>query len=62
MMDSATLRWAADILSSGISAMRSPVRARAEPANSVQTAETRRIAFMEFSSLKVRPINAGSLV
>src|SRR5882724_4750330 len=55
MMASATLRWAAEILSRGISAMRSPVNAKAEPANSIQTAEMRRMVFME-PPLKVRPI------
>src|ERR1700716_2154514 len=47
MMASATVRWADDILSSGISAMRSPVRATAEPANSRQMADARRIVFMD---------------
>jgi hypothetical protein len=49
MMASATPRWAGDILSSGIVAMRSPVSATAEPANSIQTTEARSIVFMEFS-------------
>jgi hypothetical protein len=49
MMASATARWADDILSSGISAIRSPVSATAEPANSTQIADTRRIVFMESS-------------
>src|ERR1700712_2167927 len=48
MMASATVRWAVDILSSEISAMRSPVKAAAEPANSRQMADARRIAFMVF--------------
>src|SRR6202158_5949775 len=49
MMASATARWAGDILSSGISAMRSPVSASAEPANNRQIADARRIVFMEAS-------------
>jgi hypothetical protein len=46
MMASATVRWAGVILSSGISAKRSPVSASAEPANSIEIAEPRSIVFM----------------
>jgi hypothetical protein len=47
-------------LSSGMVAMRSPVNAAAEPANSTQTIEARRIVFMEFSLIFARS-NAGLL-
>src|SRR5450432_2259546 len=58
MMASAMVRWAGDILSSGISAMRSPLSATAEPASNTQMADARKIVFMEFSPIYARS-NAG---
>src|ERR1700754_2750137 len=49
MMASATVCCCGVILSSGISGNRSPVRARAEPANTRQTAVARRMVFMALS-------------
>ena len=49
MMASATARCCGVILSSGISGKRSPVRAKAEPANRRQTAVARSTVFMALS-------------
>src|ERR1700730_12600796 len=46
MIASATVRWAGVILSSGISAKRSPFSASAEPARSRETADIRSMVFM----------------